>query len=228
MAIFADGYGMPGTRSPIVTSARRPIAPEELAAVVRNFGGPRIDASRYSNERSIISSIYTRIGIDVAAVPMRHVRTDDQTAIFGRHRQWSQQLSDAGGQSRSSGRAVPSGHCHDAFWTRVSLRSFRWTRRLSPELSGGFDIKTLAGRSNRRCGIHKHVRVSPLQRGRRGMREEITLPKKQVAIVENPLYAVMNEPNSTLQRLIRKLTLLDAADEQSASGKLDLSFSFRT
>ena len=70
-------------------------------------------------------------------------------------------------------------------------------------------------------GVPKHVRVS-LYNENRGTREEITLPKQVVAIIENPLYSVMNEPNSTLQRLIRKLNLLDEMDDQSASGKLDM------
>jgi putative sterol carrier protein len=90
----------------------------------------------------------------------------------------------------------------------------------SPENTTKFDIYTL------RVGhivdwFPRHVRVS-LYNEAKGMREEITLEKRYVAIVENPLYGVMNEPNSTLQRLIRKLTLLDAIDEQSGSGKLDL------
>jgi hypothetical protein len=91
---------------------------------------------------------------------------------------------------------------------------------LDPSISGSFDIKTL------RVGeiinwYPKHVRVS-LYNEEVGYRQEITLEKKYVAIVENPLYAVMNEPNSTLQRLIRKLNMLDAVDEASSSGKLDL------
>ena len=91
---------------------------------------------------------------------------------------------------------------------------------LNPEQTGGYDIKTL------RVGIitawyPKHVTVN-LYNELRGIREDITLPKSMVAIVENPLYAVMNEPNSTYQRLARKLNLLDVIDEQTSSGKLDI------
>jgi len=91
---------------------------------------------------------------------------------------------------------------------------------ISPSESGGFDILTL------RVGkivswFPRHVRVEVYNEDR-GVREEVTLPKKSVAIIENPLYAVMNEPSSTLQRLIRKLNLLDDVDNQAASGKLDL------
>lgn len=91
---------------------------------------------------------------------------------------------------------------------------------LSPEESGGFDIKTL--RVGRVVSWYpRHVRVS-LYNEDRGMRQDVTLPKRMVALIENPLYQVMNEPNSTLQRLITKLNLLDAVDNQSASGKLDI------
>ena len=91
---------------------------------------------------------------------------------------------------------------------------------LNPETSGGYDIKTLRVGSVVQW-YPKHVRVD-LYNDRTGLREEVTLEKSVVAIVENPLYAVMNEPNSTLQRLIRKLNLLDSVDEASNSGKLDL------
>jgi hypothetical protein len=91
---------------------------------------------------------------------------------------------------------------------------------LDPTVTGSFDIKTL------RVGTiaawyPRHVRVR-LYNEKTGLREEVTLEKQFVAIVENPLYQVMNEPNSTLSRIIRKLNMLDAVDEQSSSGKLDL------
>jgi hypothetical protein len=174
---------------------------------------------RIGNERSIISSIYTRIGIDVAAVPMFHVRTDDQNRYL---------------------ETIESG-LNDCLTIEANLdqaaRAFRQDiamsildegvaaivpvdTTISPEESGGYDIKTL------RVGqivawLPEHVRVS-LYNQQRGMREQITLPKRMVAVVENPLYSIMNEPNSTLQRLIRKLSLLDTVDEASSSGKLDL------
>ena len=91
---------------------------------------------------------------------------------------------------------------------------------LNPMVTGSFDIKTM-----RVADIvewyPKHVRVN-LYNDATGLRQEITLEKRTVAIIENPLYSVMNEPNSTLQRLLRKLTLLDNVDEASSSGKLDL------
>jgi hypothetical protein len=174
---------------------------------------------RFSGEKSIISSIYTRIGIDASGIPMVHVRTDED----GRY------LED-----------IDSG-LNECLRVQANLdqgaRQFRQDAvmttldegvcaivpvdtTLSPEETGGFDIKTL--RVGRIVDWRpKHVRVS-LYNEERGQREEITLPKRMVAIVENPMYAVMNEPNSTLQRLRNKLNLLDAVDEQSASGKLDI------
>lgn len=91
---------------------------------------------------------------------------------------------------------------------------------VNPGASGSFEIKTMRV-GEVKSWMPKHVKVS-LYNEAAGHREEIILEKKYVAIVENPLYSVMNEPNSTLQRLIRKLNLLDAVDEQSSSGKLDL------
>jgi hypothetical protein len=91
---------------------------------------------------------------------------------------------------------------------------------INPSTSGGFDIRTLRV-GEIKAWYPQHVRVLVYNEAK-GYREQITLEKKYVAIVENPFYAVMNEPSSTLQRLIRKLNLLDAVDDASASGKLDM------
>ena len=173
----------------------------------------------FSIERTIISSIYARMSIDVAGVDINHVRTDED----GRY------LSD-----------VNSG-LNNCLTVEANIdqggRQFRQDVALSllqegviaivpvdttsdPTISGAFDVQTL------RVGkivswFPQHVRVS-LYNEAKGYREEITLPKQMVAMVENPLYSVMNEPNSTLQRLIRKLNMLDATDEASSSGKLDM------
>ena len=183
--------------------------------------GTRPDRPRMmlGNERSIISSIYTRIAMDVASVDIRHVRLDDQ----GRYE------SD-----------IPSG-LNNCLTVEANIdqaaRMFRQDVVMSildqgviaivpvdtsvnPADSTGFDIKTM------RVGkivkwSPRHVRVD-LYNDQTGRREEVTLEKRFVAIVENPLYSVMNEPNSTLKRLIHKLNLLDNADELVASGKLDL------
>jgi len=175
---------------------------------------------RFANERSIISSIYTRIGIDVAAVPMRHVRTDDQNRYLEDINSGldncltlEANIDQAGTQFRQD---IAMTVMDEGVACIVPVDT-----TLSPEESaGGYDIKTMrVGRIT--SWFPKHVRVA-LYNEERGMREELTLPKRAVAIIENPLYSVMNEPNSTLQRLLRKLSLLDELDEKTASGKLDL------
>lgn len=172
-----------------------------------------------SNERSIISSIYTRLSIDVAAVDIRHVRLD----VAGRY------IEDIdSGLNSCLNLEANLDQAARAFRQDIAMTLFDKgvaaivpvDTSINPEKTGGYDILTL------RVGeivqwYPRHVRVS-LYNEATGRREEVTLEKRVVAIVENPLYSVMNEPNSTLQRLIRKLNLLDAVDEQSASGKLDL------
>lgn len=174
---------------------------------------------RFSSERSIISSIYTRIGIDVSAVPMRHVRMDDQNRYLEDIDSGLDSCLTLEANVDQAGRAFRQDVAMTILDEGVAA-VVPVDTTLSPEESGGYDIKTMrVGRIT--SWFPQHVRVS-LYNEIRGQREEITLPKKTVAIVENPLYSVMNEPNSTLQRLIRKLNLLDTVDEQSASGKLDL------
>jgi hypothetical protein len=184
------------------------------------FGGrPDRTPLRFSNERTIISAIYARIGIDVAAVPMVHCRTDDQDRYLETIDSGLNSCLSLEANIDQAGRAFRQDVAQTILDEGVAA-IVPVDTTVSPEESGGYDIKTM--RVGRITGwFPKHVRVS-LYNEERGMREEITLPKKMVAIVENPLYSVMNEPNSTLQRLIVKLGLLDAVDNQSASGKLDI------
>ena len=172
-----------------------------------------------SNERSIISSIYTRLAIDISAVSIRHVRMDEDDRYI--------ETIDSGLNNCLSVEAnIDQAARH--FRQDVAMTLFDKgvaaivpvDTTINPAVSGGFDVKTL------RVGeivswFPQHIRVK-VYNEKSGQREEVTLEKKFVAIVENPLYAVMNEPNSTLQRLIRKLNLLDSVDEQSSSGKLDM------
>src|SRR3954467_5522393 len=186
-----------------------------------SYVGGRPDRIRphFSNERSIISSIYTRIGIDVAAVPMRHVRLDDQNRYLEDIDSGLDNCLTVEANVDQAARAFRQDIAMTILDEGIAA-IVPVDTTLSPEESGGYDIQTLrVGRIV--SWMPKHVRVS-LFNENRGLREEITLPKKMVAIVENPLYSVMNESNSTLQRLLRKLNLLDTVDEQSSSGKLDL------
>lgn len=186
-----------------------------------SYSGIRPDRPRLyvSNERSIISSIYARLSIDVAGVDMRHIRMDDQNRYIGDIDSGLNNCLTLRANIDQGARAFRQ----DIVMTLLDKGCAAVVpvdTSISPEKSGGFDIETM------RVGdivtwYPEHVRVS-LYNEAKGMREEITLKKSAVAIIENPLYAVMNEPNSTLQRLIRKLNLLDTVDEASASGKLDL------
>ncbi len=185
-----------------------------------SYGGrPDRVRFRYSTERSIISSIYTRLSIDVASVEIRHVRLDTSNRYI--------QDMDSGLNSCLTIEANLD-QAARAFLQDIAMTMFDKgvaaivpvDTTLDPTASGSFDIKTM------RVGeivawYPRHIRVS-LYNEAIGRREEITLEKKIVAIVENPLYSVMNETNSTLQRLISKLNMLDAVDEASSSGKLDL------
>ena len=171
------------------------------------------------NERSIITSVYNRIALDVAAIDIRHVKLDEDDRFS--------EIIDSGlnnclaldANIDQTGRAF----IQDAVMSMldegcVALVPIETT--FNPQQTGSFDIVTI--RTGKILDWYpKHVRVS-VYNERSGKREEIVLPKGTIAIIENPLYAVMNEPNSTMQRLIRKLNLLDAIDEQSGSGKLDL------
>lgn len=174
---------------------------------------------RIPSARTMISSIYTRLSIDVASVDMRHVRTDEQNRYL--------EDIDSGLNNCLTVEANID-QAARAFRQDVALTLFdRGVAALvpvdtsiSPEKSGGFEILTL------RVGdivtwYPKHVKIS-LYNEALGKREEITLEKTAVAIVENPLYSVMNEPNSTLQRLLNKLELLDAVDNQAGSKQLDI------
>lgn len=173
----------------------------------------------YYNDKSIVSSIYTRIGIDVAGIIIRHIKLDEND-------RYAEDLDSTLNQCLTLEPNIDQGP--RAF--RQDLVTTLFDKgvaaivpvdtEVDPSTVATFDILTM--RVGDVCMWYpKHVRVN-LYNEATGKREEITLEKRFVAIVENPLYAVMNEPNSTLQRLIRKLALLDAVDEQSGSGKLDL------
>jgi hypothetical protein len=185
------------------------------------YGGRRPDRLRFRvpNERSIISSIYTRLSIDVSSVEMRHIRLDEQKRYLEDIDSGLNNCLTVEANIDQPARAFRQDVAMTMFDRGVAV-IVPVDTTINPEQTGGYDILTL------RVGevvnwYPQHVRVSVYNEAT-AKREEITLHKSTVAIVENPLYAVMNEPNSTLQRLLLKLNLLDAIDEQSASGKLDL------
>jgi hypothetical protein len=174
---------------------------------------------RVSNERSIISSIYTRMGIDAAAVDIKHVKQDENGRYVSDVVSGLNNCLNVEANIDQGGRAFRQ----DVVMTLLDkgvIAIVPVDTNMDPLNSGNYDVQSLrVGEVVYWKPQHVTVRV---YNDKKGLQEDITLPKKFVAIVENPLYAIMNEPNSTLQRLIRKLNLLDAIDEQSASGKLDL------
>lgn len=197
----------------------------EYADVSYASGAPSYGTSpsrptlRVYNERSLISSIYTRIAIDVAGIAVRHVKVDDE----GRYSEDVEDpLNDCLTYEANLDQS-PRAFRQDIAMTlfdRGVCAVVPVDTSVKPVNGNQFDIYTM------RVGeilvwYPNHVRVN-VYNEKTGKREELVLEKSYVAIIENPLYAVMNEPNSTLQRLIRKLGLLDIVDEQSSSGKLDI------
>jgi hypothetical protein len=172
-----------------------------------------------SNERSIISSIYTRIGIDISSVDIRHVRLDENNRYLSPIKSGLNDCLSLEANIDQSAQAFKQDVAMSLLDKGI-VAIVPVETSLNPLNTASYDIKSL------RVGeiltwYPKHVQVR-VYNDLNGKKEDITLPKSLVCIIENPLYAVMNEPNSTLQRLIRKLNLLDAVDEQSSSGKLDL------
>ena len=191
------------------------------------YGSPSFGISRrphtasygLMNKNNIIVPIYNRIAIDVAAIDIRHVRIDDNNRYVEDIKSGLNECLTLSSNIDQVSRAF----FQDAIMTlceegAIAIVPVETT--INPLNSGGFDIGSLRiGTIAEWYPRHVKVRVYNDQVGRQ---EEVVLPKSFVAIVENPLYAVMNESNSLLQRLLRKLSLLDSVDEQTSSGKLDL------
>jgi len=173
----------------------------------------------FGAERTIISSIFTRIGIDVAAVPIRHVRTDANNNFKEVVQSGLNNCLTLEANIDQSGRDfiqdVVMSLCDEGAVAIVPVDT-----TLNPNVSGSYDIITMrTGKITQ--WFPEHVEVD-LYNQAIGQKQRITLSKRMVAIVSNPLYDVMNGPNSTLKRLTTKLNLLDVIDNQSGSGKLDL------
>jgi len=170
-------------------------------------------------EKSIIGSIYNRLAIDVAAIPVLHVRVDGDGRYLETIQSGLNNCLTIEANIDQTARALRQDAAMTMFEKGV-IAIVPVDATDNPTITGAFDVK------NFRVGeivawYPKHVRVN-LYNEITGRKQEIVLPKATVAIVENPLYNIMNEPNSTLQRLIRKLGMLDSIDEQTSSGKLDL------
>ena len=193
-------------------------------ASFRDIGGGysyRPDRPRLTrgNERSIVTSVYNRIALDVAAIDIQHCKLDENGRLLEEMDSKLNQCLTLEANLDQTSRAF----IQDAVMSMldegcVAIVTVETT--LDPKVTQSYDILSMRTAKILEW-FPKHVRVR-LYNERTGQKEDIKLPKSMVAIVENPLFAVINEPNSTMQRLIRKLSLLDVTDEQTASGKLDL------
>lgn len=181
----------------------------------------RPDRPRFTrgNERTIATSVYNRIALDVSAISIQHVRLDDNGRFLETIDSGLNNCLSLSANIDQTGRAFIQDIVMSMFDEGcVAIVPVDTTN--NPEITGSYDIETMrTGKILEWFPRSVKVRV---YNDRTGKKEDIILSKEAVAIVENPLYAVINEPNSTMQRLIRKLNLLDAVDEQSSSGKLDL------
>ena len=189
----------------------------------KDLGGSysyRPDRPRFSrgNEKSIVTSVYNRIALDVSSINIQHVQLDENNRFTGTVDSNLNACLSLEANVDQTGRAFIQDVVMSMFDEGVVAIVPIETDR-DPD-AGSFEIYSM------RTGkilewFPRHVRVR-VYNDRTGRKEDILMAKDTVAIVENPLYAVINEPNSTMQRLIRKLNLLDIIDEQSSSGKLDL------
>ena len=181
----------------------------------------RPDRPRLSrgNERSIVTSIFNRIALDVAGVSIKHCKLDKNDRYISDVDSGLNSCLNLEANIDQTGRAF----IQDVVISMLDegcVAIVPVDTTLDPKVTNSYDI--LSMRTGKIIEWHPaHVKVQ-LYNDKTGEKEDVLLPKKQVAIIENPLYAVVNEPNSTMQRLIRKLRLLDVTDEQTASGKLDL------
>lgn len=171
------------------------------------------------NERSIVTSVINRIAMDAAAINIRHAQLDGSQRYLRDMDSGLNCCLNLEANVDQTGRALRQ-DIYMSMMDEGCVAVVPVETNDDPDETDGYEILSLrTGKIT--AWMPQHVRVR-LYDERTGKREEVTVPKKTVAIVENPLYAVMNEPNSTMQRLMRKLALLDVIDEQNSSGKLDL------
>ena len=190
----------------------------------QNLGGfstykpDRVHFSR-GVEKSIVTSVYNRLALDVSSIAIKHVRLDDNGRYVEEINSGLQNCLNVEANIDQTGRAF----LQDVVMSMLDegcVAIVPVDTTVNPAVSGSYEINTMrTGKILEWYPAHVRVRV---YNDKKGIHEELTLPKSTVAIIENPLYAVINEPNSTMQRLIRKLNLLDVVDEQTSAGKLDL------
>lgn len=171
------------------------------------------------NERSIVTAIYNKIALDIASIDIRHCKLDDDDRFLDYvNSKLDNCLSleaNIDQTSRSFFQDAVMSMFDEGHVALIPIDTVK-----DPIETDSYDIITM--RTGKVVTWYPDQVTLEVYNDRKGLKEEITLPKRMVSIIENPLYSIMNEPNSILQRLIRKLNLLDTIDEQSGSGKLDL------
>lgn len=181
----------------------------------------RPDRPRLSrgNDRSIITSVYNRIAIDVSSIDIKHCQLDEENRYLEDIDSGLNTCLNLEANIDQTGRSFMQDVIMSMF-NEGCVAIVPVDTSADPNLSNSYDIFSL--RTGKIVDWYpSHVKIK-LYNDRTGNKEELIFSKRNVAIIENPFYAIMNEPNSTMQRLIRKLSLLDVTDEQTASGKLDL------
>ena len=173
----------------------------------------------WGNEQTTVSAIANRIALDVSDIDIRHVKLDEE----GRFKEYVNSGLDYCLRTEANIDQSNKDFIQDIVMSMIDegvVAVVPVDTDIDPTNTGSYDIRTM--RTGKIVQWYpRHVKIK-LYNDRKGEKEEVILPKENVAIIQNPLYAVMNEPNSTMKRLVKKLALLDAIDEQSGSGKLDL------
>ena len=171
------------------------------------------------NEKSIVTSVYNRIALDVADITIKHCRVDEEGRYMCDINSSLNECLNLEANIDQTGKAFIQDVVMSAL-DEGCVAIVPVDTTADPNLTSSYDI--LSMRTAKIIDWYPyHVKLR-LYNDRKGEKEDIILPKRNVAIIENPLYAVINEPNSTMQRLKRKLALLDVTDERTASNKLDL------
>ena len=198
--------------------SRAPTVPYASIGTSYSYRPDRVRFTR-GNDRSIITSVYNRIAIDVSAVDIKHCRLDENDRYAEDMNSSLNLCFNLEANIDQTGRAF----FQDVVMSMLDegcVAIVPTDTTADPNKTDSYDILSMrVGKVLDWYPAHVKVRV---YNERTGNKEDIIVPKKTVAIIENPLYAVINEPNSTMQRLVRKLALMDVTDEQTASGKLDL------
>lgn len=173
----------------------------------------------FGHEKTMITSVFNRIAMDGSAISIQHIKLDEDGRFLSSIKSGLNNCLTLEANIDQTGRAF----IQDAILSMLDegcVALVPVDTSFNPSVTGSYDVLTM--RTGRILEWYpKHIKVE-VYNERTGQKQEILLPKSTVAIIENPLYSVINKPNSVMQRLIRKLNLLDAVDEQSSSGKLDL------